>query len=96
MPPSQVTCKQCATFVQNKRNNAWQHAHLRDIVAVRIAQLVHASRHASAQTMHNVVVLSGCVPLEWHILARHSSELCVTVLRASVRVALDKELPYIL
>ena len=40
-------CKQCATFAQNKRNNAWQHAHLRDIVAVRIAQLVHASRNAN-------------------------------------------------
>ena len=38
MPPSQVMCKQCVTFAQNKRNNAWQHAHLRDIVAIRIAQ----------------------------------------------------------
>ena len=54
MPPSQVMCKQCATFAQNKRNNASQHAHLRDIVAVRIAQLVHARKHALA---HSYVVI---------------------------------------
>ena len=88
MPLAQIMCKLCATFEQNKRSNACQHAHLRDIVAVRIAQLVHASRHALAQTMRNVVVLSGCVPLKWHVVARHSAELCVTVLRASVKVVL--------
>ena len=90
MPLAQIMCKLCATFEQNKRSNACQHAHLRDIVAVglRIAQLVHASRHALEQTMRNVVVLSGCVSLKWHVVARHSAELCVTVLRASVRVAL--------
>ena len=41
--------------------------------------------------MRNVVVLSGCVPLKWHVVARHSAELCVTVLRASVRVASLKQ-----
>ena len=71
MPTSQAMCKQCATFARNKSSSAWQHAHLRDIVAVRIAQLVHVS----------------CT-LKWHVVARHSAELCVTVLRASVRVAL--------
>ena len=59
-------CKQCVTFAQNKRSNVWQRAHLCEIVAVRIAQLVHASRHAVAHNMCNVVVLSGCEPLKWH------------------------------
>ena len=54
-----------------------------------IAQLVHASWHAAAQTMRKFVVLLGCVPLKWHVVARLSAELCVTILRASVRVAYD-------
>ena len=73
--------------MQNKRDNAWQHAHLRAIVAVRIAQLVYASWHAVAQTMRNVVVLSGFVPLKCHIVARHFAELCLTVLWARVSAA---------
>ena len=61
---SQIMCKQCATFARNKRIKAWQHGHLRDIVAVRIAQLLYVSWHAVAQTMRNIVVMSDCVPLK--------------------------------
>ena len=54
MPPAQIMCKQCATFARNKRSNAWQHAHLRDIVAVRIAQLVRVSWQNYAQRCRTV------------------------------------------
>ena len=69
-------CKQCVTFAQNKRSNVWQRAHLCEIVPVRIAQLVHASRHAVAHNMRNVVVLSGCEPLKMALLQSFVRQFC--------------------
>ena len=40
-------CEQCATFAQNKRDNAWSHEHLHDIVEVRVPPKLHAISYPS-------------------------------------------------
>jgi len=54
---------------------------------VNSSQLMRDRWHDMAQTMRHRAVLTDCVPLKWHDLARHIAGDCGKKIPASVRLA---------